>query len=55
MGDGRFLIFSITYPNCNDIVSANFNVNAEILAESLISRYFIVKISFQLPQRVHFI
>ena len=51
-GYGRFLIFSIIYPNWHDTILANFNANIEILIEFLLRQYFIVKISFQLLQKV---
>ena len=48
--DGKFLIFSKAYPNCNDIVSANFNANAKTLILFLIHQYFIAKIFFTLQR-----
>lgn len=54
MNDDRFLIFSIVYPSCNDIASANFNAHAKTLILFLLNQYFIAKISFKLPQRANF-
>ncbi len=48
--DGKFLIVSKAYPNCNDIVSANFNAHVKTLILFLIHQYFTAKIFFRLQQ-----